>query len=136
MTDRPAADRWVAALVAALEPVLDAEEFDAGDGGEPGQVEVATDDWTLVIAGLVEGADAATGESAEPTAWLAIDDEPGDATQYGAARRAVMSDAIEQALAAADRSLDGALAAALIAGGDPFSADFAAALRELRASRS
>ena len=130
MTDRPAADRWVAALTAALEDVLDPDEFDAGDGGEPGQVELTTDDWTLVVAGLVEGAAGVTGESAEPTAWLAIDDEPADPSHYRAARRAVMDEAVERALAAADRALGGALTTALLAGGDPFSADLAAALGE------
>jgi hypothetical protein len=40
----------------------------------------------------------------------------------------VMSEAVERALAAADRSTGGALTRALMAGGDPFSTEFASAL--------
>jgi hypothetical protein len=112
----PDLDRLAAALDAALRSVLDPEEFDITRGGA-GELDLSTDDWTLHVEGWPDG-----------VAWLAIDDEPDDPAHYGTARRAVMSEAVERALAEADRAVDGALVRALMASGDPFSTEFASAL--------
>jgi hypothetical protein len=77
-------------------------------------LDITTDHWTLHFEG--------------GGGFLAIDDEPDHPSTYAAARRAVMSEAVERAFAAADRALDGAIRSALTATGDAFSLDFAAAL--------
>jgi hypothetical protein len=109
-------DRLAAALNAALGSVLDTEEFDITPGAS-GELDVSTDDWTLHLEGWPNG-----------VAWLAIDDEPDDAAHYTAARRKLMSDAVERALAEADRAVEGALTRALAASGDPFTAELLAAM--------
>jgi hypothetical protein len=109
-------DQLAAAFSAALRTVLDPDEFDVTPGA-PGELDVATDDWTLHVEGWPNG-----------VAWLAIDDEPDDPAGYAAARRQVMSEGVERALAEADRAVGGALARALRASGDPFTTQFAIAL--------
>lgn len=114
------AQGWADVLRDALLGALDADDFDVTTDQVPGVVEVSADDWTLTVEGL--------GEEGDVTAWLAVDDEPDDPARFRVARRAVMPAAVELALAQADAAVDGALRAALEAGGDPFSQDLAAAL--------
>jgi hypothetical protein len=109
-------DRLTVALDAALRAVLHPEEFDVTRGAA-GDLDVSTDDWTLHVEGWPDG-----------VAWLAIDDEPDDPADFVSARRAVMSEAVERALAAADRAVGGALTRALDASGDAFTLSFADAL--------
>jgi hypothetical protein len=111
------------ALRTALLTVMDADDFDV-TLGEAGDLDVSTDDWTLRIEGWPSG-----------VAWLAIDEEPDDPAQYATARRAVMSEAVEQALAARDIDLGGELTRALAASGDPFTLDFVAALELAQSHR-
>jgi hypothetical protein len=108
--------RLAAALTAALRTVLDPDEFDVTPA-PAGALDVATDDWTLRFEDWPIG-----------PAWLAIDDEPDDPSAYASARRRVMSEAVERALAEADRAVGGALTRALRASGDPFTVDFSATL--------
>ena len=132
-------EAWADTLRATLLTVLTEDDFDITAGAEPGVLEVATDDWTLRIEGLEDDTveedgprsslPAPCSPAKRPTAWLAIDDEPETAVRYRAARRAVMSPAVDRALARADAALDGALRAALVAGGDPFTQDLVAALQ-------
>ena len=143
-------DRWAAALRGALRGVLAADEVDIGpaltvDGDpEPGTLALATDDWALTVEGLTDVAAAdppclppqAPKDIPPPSspadrrvvAWLAVDDEPDDPARHPAARRALMPEPVDRALAAADAALAGALRAALVAGADPFSQDLARAL--------
>jgi hypothetical protein len=107
-------------LTAALRTVLEPDDFDVTPGAL-GELDVATDDWSLHIEGWPDG-----------VAFLAIDDEPDDPAQYTAARRAVMPAEVEQALAAADREVGGALSRALAASGDPFSRAFCEVLPRVR----
>ena len=94
--------------------VMDRSDFDVVPAEGGGELDITTDHWTLHL-------ENAGG-------FLAIDEEPVEPAAFATARRAVMSDKVERALAAADRELDGALTTALAASGDPFSLDFAAAL--------
>jgi hypothetical protein len=109
-------------LTAELGGVLAAEDFDVTAGPAEGELAVDADDWTLHLEGRPAG-----------IAWLAIDDEPDSPADYRTARRAVMDETVERALAAVDRQAGGALTRALIASGDPFTRDFAAALAEIQA---
>ena len=109
-------DELEAALDAALRSVIDPEEFDIVRS-PAGELEVSTDDWTLHVEVWPDG-----------LAWLAIDDEPEDPARYTPVRRQVMSEAVDRALAEADRAVNGALTRALAASGDPFSLDFSAAI--------
>jgi hypothetical protein len=113
-------DRLAAALDTALRSVLDTDEFDI-TRNDAGELDLSTDEWTLHLEGWPNGA-----------GWLAVDDEPDEPAQYAAARRAVMSEAVERALAEVDRSVGGMLSRVLTAGGDPFTLDFADALRTSR----
>jgi hypothetical protein len=91
-------------------------DFDIVSGSSPQEFDVATDNWTLHF---------------EPGgSFLAIDSEPDHPSEYEKARREVMSEEVERALAAADRELAGALTAELERSGDPFTNDFVTALRE------
>ncbi|MER3439369.1 MAG: hypothetical protein C4346_18240 [Chloroflexota bacterium] len=103
-----------------LRAVLSPDDFDVTV--EDGQaIEIATDDWTLRIEGWPEGA-----------GWFAIDEEPDDQAGYARARRAVMSEAVERALADIDRLLGGVIVRSLLASGDPFSQDFAQVLQRFQ----
>lgn len=113
-------DQIATALTAALNCVLDPDDFDIALGVSAGsqELDLATDDWTLHLEGWPE-----------TVGWLAIDDEPEDASKYDAARRAVMSESVERALADANRAAGGALSRALAASGDPFSLALVSALK-------
>jgi homoserine kinase len=113
-------NRLAAALSAALRTVLDPDEFDVTPA-TTGDLDVSTDDWTLHIENWPNG-----------PAWLAIDDEPDDASAYTAARRQVMSEEVERALAEADQAVARGLTRALQASSDPFTIGLVAALIELR----
>jgi hypothetical protein len=101
---------------------VDADDFDVVLG-PAGELDVSTDDWTLHVEGWPDG-----------TAWLAIDDEPDEPARYATARRAVMPETVERALAEADHEVGGVLSRALVASGDPFTAEFLAALKQIRPS--
>ena len=95
-----------------LQAVLGGDEFDVA-AGDDGTLDVATDHWTVHL-------EAGGG-------FLAIDDEPEEPAQFAAARRKVLNEKVERALALADRELGGAITAALTASGDPFTLDLVAA---------
>ena len=99
--------------------VLGESDVDGVPDPEGGAIDISTDHWTLHLEGWPDG-----------VAWLAIDSEPDNPASFEAARRAVLPLEVEWALAEADARLDGALARALIASGDPFSIDFARALEK------
>lgn len=109
------------AIENALADVLDDDDYDVTIADDESEATIEADDWTLQILTVPVTA-----------AFLALDDEPDDAAAFPAARRAVMSEAVEHALGDADRAVGGFLSAALLASGDPFSASFAAALRSVR----
>lgn len=86
-------------------------DFDLDADADAGVIEVTTDDWTLSVE---------TGHGV-PMAFLSIDNEPDQAHEYVQALRDTVRQAELRALTEANRELDGALAAALDASGDPFS---------------
>jgi len=102
-------------LIDQLEPALIAS---LGDGGfdlerddESGAIELATDDWTLVLEAWPDG-----------IGFLAIDDEPAAASE--AELQKAITDLIGKAIAplrAADQHTDGAIATALTRTSDPIS---------------
>ena len=106
----------VVAVSRVLAPVLSEDEFEIVPDDRLRALSVSTDDWTVHI------------EWARDIAWLAIDDEPDDQQLYERARRAVMTEAVEAAWAAADRELGGYLVDALKRSGDAFSTAFAEAI--------
>lgn len=106
-------ETFVRTTRALLLTVMREDDFDV-TSGEDGSLDVSTDHWTVHL-------ESGGG-------FLAIDDEPEEPSLYAAARRAVMSERVERALALADRELDGAMSAALAASGDPFTLSFVAAL--------
>jgi hypothetical protein len=110
-------DDMVRVLRAHLLSVMGEEDFDLVAGQDVETLDISTDHWTIQF------------ESG--SAFLAIDDEPAEAAQFASARRAVMSEQTERALAAADADLGGAISDALNASGDPFSLDFVAAMAAL-----
>jgi hypothetical protein len=110
--------RMMNAISGALKPVLGEGGFDAGIDGRARAMEVSTDDWTVYI------------EWERGVAWLAIDDEPDDPGKYEQARRAVMSEAEEEAWRRINDEIDGFLIDALTRTGDPFSIAFAAAISD------
>lgn len=101
-----------------LQAVMREGDFDVAADAGSGTLDIATDHWTVHLE--------------EGGGFLAIDDEPEEPARYAAARRAVMSEKVEHALALADRELGGAISSILSASGDPFTLDFVVAL----ASRS
>lgn len=100
-------------IAASLEPVLAAEEFDIIPD-PAGGVDLATDTWSLHIE--------------ETIAFLAIDDEPEHPSEFPAVLAALFGGSVTNAIATADRSLDGALTTLLTASGDPLSLAFASSL--------
>jgi hypothetical protein len=110
-------DKLTEVLRPHLRAAMSETEFDIIPG--EGALDISTDHWTIHLEG--EGG------------FLAIDEEPADMAAFRAARRAVMSEKVEQALAAADRDLGGALSEALTTSGDPFTLDFVDAIVRLRA---
>ncbi|MCC6793176.1 MAG: hypothetical protein IT336_15945 [Thermomicrobiales bacterium] len=108
-------ERIVETVRPRLLEVMDEPEFDLVVSDNGTELDITTDHWTLHLEG--------------GGGFLAIDDEPAETPAYAAARRAVMTERVERALAAADRELDGAISSALTATGDPFSLDFVSALR-------
>jgi hypothetical protein len=115
-------DDLAEAIRTALLGAMDADDFDVAPGAA-GELDVSTDEWTLHVEGWPDG-----------PAWLAIDDEPDEPARYAAARRAVIPEAVEQALAGTDYEVGGALSRALAASGDPFTLDLLDALRRIRPS--
>jgi hypothetical protein len=105
----------VADIVAALREEMSAElrpvEYDLTIDDETGDIELATDDWTLSIGGV----------PVAPTAWVAIDAEPEVAHEYEKARQDAFRSAEIAALRRANHALDGLLSQALNASEDDFS---------------
>jgi len=107
-------DDMVRILRAHLLTAMRGDDFDLVTGQDGDTLDISTDLWTIHFeAG---------------STFLAIDDEPAEPAQFASARRAVMSVPVEQALAAADADLGGALSNALSASGDPFTLDLVAAM--------
>jgi hypothetical protein len=104
-------------VAAALREVLGADGLDVIPDETEAIVDIAADEWTLQIEG-----------SPVTRAWLSIEDEPEHEAQLAAARRKVMSIAVDSAFAEADRQLGGALIAALRASDDPLTLDLASAM--------
>jgi hypothetical protein len=104
-------EQLATALTTALKEVLDPDEFDValGVASDTRELDLATDDWTIHLEGWPE-----------TVGWLAIDDEPEDSSQFDSARRAVMPESVEQAIAQADREVGGSLSRALATSNDPF----------------
>lgn len=99
-------DTLTGVLRAHLLTVLREDDFDLAPGKHDGELDVSTDHWTIHLEG--------------GSGFLALDDEPDDPAEFDQARRAVMSETVERALADADRELGGVLCRALSASGDPF----------------
>jgi hypothetical protein len=113
MSDPTAAD--IAAtmrseLLARLKPI----EFDLKADDATGEIELATDGWTLAIS----------------VAWVAIDAEPDSPHEYDKAIKDAFRPHELDALRGIDRALEGLLARALVASQDPFSAHIARTLAE------
>ncbi|CAN5814110.1 hypothetical protein BH20CHL4_BH20CHL4_04220 [soil metagenome] len=108
--------RIVYAVSGALKPVMGEDSFEIVPDGQSRALYVSADDWTVNI------------EWERGIAWLAVDDEPDDAAGYERARRAVMSEAVEDAWRAIDNELAGFLVDALQRSGDAFSIAFANAI--------
>jgi len=108
--------RIVYAVSGALKPVMGEDSFEIVPDGQSRALYVSADDWTVNI------------EWERGIAWLAFDDEPDDAAGYERARRAVMSEAVEDAWRAIDNELAGFLVDALERSGDAFSIAFANAI--------
>ena len=117
MSDRTAAD-----IVAILrsEMLVDVRpiEFDLTVDDDSGEIQLATDDWTLAIEHV----------SSSPSAWIAIDGEPEHPSEYERARQDSFRSREIAALRRANLVLDGALADWLITSQDPFSAYMATVL--------
>jgi hypothetical protein len=103
----------------ALSEALAEDDFDLSIDEGNSEATIEADEWTLQL----------TANAGELTGFLAIDDEPENETGYAAAWRAALGPTVIAALADADRQLSGALSAALLLSGDPFSGAFAEALR-------
>jgi hypothetical protein len=105
----------VADVVAALRGEMSVDlrpvEFDLTVDDETGEIELATDAWTLSIDGVPDAANA----------WVAIDAEPEAAHEYEKARQDAFRPIEIAALQRADQALDGLLTRALHASHDPFS---------------
>jgi hypothetical protein len=101
-------------LLVRLKPI----EFDLNGDDATGEIELATDGWTVSLSGI----------PANPIAWVAIDAEPDSVHEYDNARRDAFRANEIEALRAVDQALDGLLTRALTASQDPFSAHIAAAL--------
>jgi hypothetical protein len=119
MSDPTAAD--IAAtmrseLLARLKPI----EFDLKADDATGEIELATDGWTLAISAV----------SVNPVAWVAIDAEPDSPHEYDKAIKDAFRPHELDALRGIDRALEGLLARALVASQDPFSAHIARTLAE------
>jgi hypothetical protein len=111
-----------AELIDHLEPALTAalgdEGFDLEHDEESGAIELATDDWTLVLEDWPSG-----------IAFLALDDEPvaQTAADLHLALKALIGAALGP-LAEANRATDGGLGTALKRTSDPLSNALAALL--------
>jgi hypothetical protein len=106
-----ALSEFVDALDLALRTHCKAGDYDLEPDESAGVVEVTTDDWTLSVE---------TGHGV-PLAFLSIDNEPDEEHEYARALHDTIRPAELRALREANRELEGALAGALDASGDPFS---------------
>ncbi len=107
------------ALRAAFTAHCRSADYDLEPDDEAGTIEVTTDDWTLSIDGI----------PGKPVAYLSIDNEPDEESEYVQALHDVFRATERTALREANAELDGAISTALDASGDPFSQHLAAALR-------
>lgn len=117
-------ERTVANIVALLrrEMLVDLKsvEFDLTIDDESGEIQLATDDWTLGIENL----------STEASAWVAIDGEPDHPHEYERARQDSFRSHEIAALRRVNLALDGALADWLMASQDAFSEYMASVLTQ------
>jgi hypothetical protein len=95
-------------------------EFDLTVANETGEIQLATDDWTLGIENL----------ATSPSAWIAIDGEPDHPNEYERAREDSFRPHEIAALRRANLAIDGVLADWLNASQDPFSAYMASVLAQ------
>ena len=114
----------LAAVQAAFAGLAGSRDVDVlpAEGEEHDDIAVAGDAWTLYLSGWPGPA----------TAFVAIEDEPTEdagADTVEAAWRAVVSSDAVAAMSMADMELEGALATALDASGDPLSQSIGAAVR-------
>jgi hypothetical protein len=105
------ADELVEELSDALSTVLDEDAYDLSMNEDDGTVELATDDWTLVLETWPAG-----------IAYLALDDEPetDDPAELQALMRQLIGPALRP-LTTLNAATDGQLAAALTRTSDPLS---------------
>lgn len=94
-------------MLVDLKPI----EFDLTVDEQTGEIQLATDDWTLGIEHL----------ATTPTAWIAIDGEPDHPHEYDRARQDSFRSHEIAALRRANLALGGVLAEWLIASQDAFS---------------
>jgi hypothetical protein len=111
--------RVCAEIETGLAEALADGDYDITVDEDGGEATVETDEWTLQLASI-EGA---------LSAFLAIDDEPENEASYATAVRSALGASAMDAFAGADLELKGMLSAALLASGDPFSAEFAGLIR-------
>ncbi len=104
------------AIGAALADRVAAEDYDLVVDGDA--LDLATDDWTLHLDGFPEA-----------SGWIAIDNEPEDASEYAEAMRGSFQRAEIDALRVTNEAVNGLIATALERSGDELSAVFAGMLR-------
>jgi hypothetical protein len=94
-------------------------EIDIEPGDVPDDLEIQADQWTVALTG-----------DPPSVAFLAVDDEPADASEMSSAIRGVFEPDDLEALRALDHHLDGGLRVALEQSGDLLSIELATLLAE------
>lgn len=113
---QPTALTVAEAIGEALADRVAAEDYDLVVEGDA--IDLATDDWTLHLDGFPEA-----------SGWIAIDNQPDDASEYAEAMRGSFQRAEIDALRVANEAVSGLIATALERSGDELSAVFAGMLR-------
>ena len=112
MTDPPDV---VALFNEALAEPIAADDLEVTSSADGTEIEIIAEAWTFHLEGW----------PGQPVAWLALDDEPDTAAERRAALEAAIPGDVLAMLASVDRTLGGAIVAALGATGDPLSAELA-----------
>ena len=99
-------------------------EIDIEPGDVPGDIEIQADQWTVALTG-----------DPPSVAFLAVDDEPADASEMSSAIRGVFEPDDLAALRALDHRLEGGLRLALEQSGDLLSIELATLLAEAPGTR-